>query len=227
MNIISPEWLNFIGPLKMEQLVPITTSPLLTSCSQVCSGFDNNYIFTGECKVGETKMVYGYPNQPTLLTCCCYNNLITPEETLYCTDTDGGVMSFVAGSVNADGVQYNDNCKTDLVVNEYYCDDLGMVSLGVLPCTNGCIGGACQTSGIECHDSDSELVDLEDKITTTGVCHDKDKIVADTCDGNGVKEYICEPLSSTPINQLCQYTTYNCPGYFPGSTCMNGKCVYI
>lgn len=225
MDLYTPQWLNFLSPIQMEELVPSPSVPLLTSCSQVCSGFDNNYVFISECKIGETKMIYGYPNQPAILTCCCYDNAIIPDSSP-CTDTDSGLKEYIAGSVVDKGVQYNDNCKSDFVVNEYYCDDLGMMSLASLPCDNGCAGGACQTTAIECHDSDSGLVDLEDKITTTGTCHDKNQIITDACDGDGVREYVCEPTSSAPINQLCGYTTYNCPAYFPGSHCSNGKCTY-
>ncbi len=184
------------------------------SFSQTQTGDVGNIKFKAICMLNN---LYTTTNEATLVVNNCQQN-----QNPVCTETDGGVKEFLAGSVAYNGSQYNDECKTSNSVNEYYCDDLGLVQMGTLPCANGCEGGACNTEPIVCHDSDSDLP-VNQYLMNRGTCHDSSQSVQDTCDGTMLKEYYCEP---TFLGQpMCGYTSYNCDGMIPGSSCSAGKCV--
>jgi len=91
-------WFNFIINISQQNVTltstPLQNQPTYSSCSQVCSdqGFSKGYTFISTCKVGESKVTYGYPGQNPLLTCCCYNE--SPPQPTSCGDsypTCGGV----------------------------------------------------------------------------------------------------------------------------------------
>lgn len=101
-------------------LTPSPNQPVLNSCSELCTqqGFSKSYS-SSECKAGESKVTYGYPNQAPLLVCCCYNEIISTHT---CTDTDGGDNKDVPGTVTYDGTdKYMDYCFDATTVYEYRC----------------------------------------------------------------------------------------------------------
>jgi hypothetical protein len=132
-------------------VVPLPQNPVYNSCSSVClaQGFSKSYPFINSCQPGETKAVYGYPNQAPLLTCCCYNQeTVTPGTT--CTDSDGDNKDS-PGHVTYGNV-YTDKClDVGQAVTEYICEN-GALSSKNYACDYGevCIqsrsGGYCKTS---------------------------------------------------------------------------------
>lgn len=107
-------------------IAPDAQQPVYSSCSQVCSqnGFSKYYNFIDSCKAGESKITYGYPGQPPLLICCCYND--APVQT--CTDTDGDDRD-TPGHVVYNGDTYYDKClAVGNGVTEYICENNRAVS---------------------------------------------------------------------------------------------------
>lgn len=78
-----------------------------------------------------------------------------------------------------------------------------------------------------CYDSDISLSPFEEQLKFAGFCTDSTGTDSDYCyEGTDhLIEYYCEPLSSPPSERYCGYTSFNCPGMIPGSTCVSGRCV--
>ena len=153
----SQGWFQFIinvsAPNQTLSLVPNSQEPIYNSCNDVCSsnGFSKFYSFFDTCKAGESKVTYGYPGQSPLLTCCCYNEAVTPTHT--CTDTDNGENKDVPGTVTYDSVdRYMDRCEDATTVYEYKCLSDGTWGGSRISCDAGetCLssrsGGYCKAS---------------------------------------------------------------------------------
>lgn len=140
-----------IFPKDNVSIEPDPDEPVLSSCSQVCAqqNFNQGYAAT-TCKAGETRAVYGYPGEPPLLTCCCYNTQ-APNNSL-CSETDGGMVEETPGITTFNGDSYMDKCQTNTSVYEYYCEGNVMKDI-VLSCAPGqtCIPSR---SGGYCHSRD-------------------------------------------------------------------------
>jgi len=108
---------NQTGPTNLQ---PASSGPEYTNCAQLCSLYDysDSYATSSTCKPGEALTKYGYPNQPSLLTCCCYNEApATPD----CIDSDGDDRDTV-GHVTYAGETYTDKClEVGQAVTEYIC----------------------------------------------------------------------------------------------------------
>lgn len=119
------------------------------SCYEVCynNGFSKSYNFVNQCKLGETKITYGYPNQVPLLVCCCYNEQVSSGT---CTETDGGNVNTIPSTTVSGGVGYMDYCFDSTTVYEYWCLSDGTWQGGKSDCGNGeiCLssrsGGYCK-----------------------------------------------------------------------------------
>lgn len=140
-----------------NQETPVTpkNNVVYSSCSQVCSnqGYNKGYS-SSDCKVGESKVTYGYTGQSPILTCCCYNEDSTT--TGDCFDSDGGLVKDISGYVTQDGDTIYDTCSDDYSsVYEYGCTSGGEAYGEIINCGLGkvCadygIGALCieQTSG--------------------------------------------------------------------------------
>lgn len=106
-----------------SQVTPQPQQPTMSSCAQVCTaqGYSKNYPAIGDCKAGESRVTYGYPNQAPLLICCCYNEPIPPPEDT-CIDSDGGQDITKPGTVTKGTDSITDTCSNDnKAVYEYYC----------------------------------------------------------------------------------------------------------
>jgi hypothetical protein len=132
---------------------PNQNNPVYNSCSQVCTynGYANYYNFLTSCKAGESKITYGYPNQLPLLTCCCYNEQITPPLVHNCSDSDHGENKDIPGTVTYDNTyRYMDYCFDSKTVYEYRCNNDNTWQGGKISCDSGetCLsshsGGYCK-----------------------------------------------------------------------------------
>lgn len=123
------------GGVTILNTSPSLQSPSYTTCSQVCSaqGFSKNYNFVSECRGGEMKVVYGYPGQNPLLTCCCYNEEVSSGT---CVDSDGN-NALTPGFVTA-GSSFYDDCAGNWAVKEYYCNG-NSVAERIVACGAGSI----------------------------------------------------------------------------------------
>lgn len=137
-----------------------------------------------------------------------------------CTDTDGGIMYYVAGKVTTSLGSMYDTCQPNgMDLLEFYCDDLGNQASSGIGCPDGCTqsisGGYCNTpqNAPTCTDSDGGL-----DFTTAGNCQSSVQKLgfSDGCESSTiVKEYYCD------TDFTCKYTTVGC---HVGWMCIGGKC---
>jgi hypothetical protein len=141
-----------------EDLTPTPNQPTYSICSQVCSSmsFSKSYSLIDNCKAGETKITYGYPNQAPLLICCCYNEPASST----CIDSDGDNRDTV-GHVTYAGDTFYDKClAVGQGVTEYICLN-GVATTKNWACDLGetCVqtrsGGHCVTSAPTWHAGDT------------------------------------------------------------------------
>lgn len=115
-----------------------------------------------------------------------------------CTDSDGGLAYFVAGSVEgvgANGWPYNkpDICETGAYegnLKEFYCTG-GTFRAQRYACDNGCLDGACLTEPPGCTDADGDTYAVEGGLCGLVDCDDTDPNVnpgaIEVCD-NGLDD---------------------------------------
>lgn len=151
------------------QVTPTPSQTVFSSCSQVCTqqGFDLGYYIQsfGNCKVGESKVNYGYAGQPPLLTCCCYDEVIPPPEeppegeSVGCYDSDRSLptieerIQFAGYCNDYRHINYLDVCNWEKAVSEYacqlegtpdaYCDYVSYNCEGMLGVGAYCLNGKC------------------------------------------------------------------------------------
>jgi hypothetical protein len=154
----------------------------------------------------------------------------------FCNDTDSGIEPFVQGTVFTLNGNYNDDCKNNHAVTEYYCNGTEAKST-YIDCEDLYPNGICQ-EGICINDSNNNqsnatCIDSDGGInyyvrgTTTGVylyLQNQGILPSyDTCVGNfgnlpngleiGINEFYCE-------NNFKIDTMYECP-----NGCLNGTCI--
>ena len=127
-----------------------------------------------------------------------------------CSDSDGGRVYGVAGTVLYDGEQHTDTCIDENTLREFYCDN--GVAEEIVQCGAGkkCQDGRCVEAPV-CIDSDGGQ-DIYSKGTVTygGATYE------DVClSHNVVYEYYCEG-GAVAVKQIM------CP---EGEACEGGKCV--
>ncbi|HLE49328.1 MAG TPA: hypothetical protein VI819_04855 [Patescibacteria group bacterium] len=106
-----------------------------SSCTVVTAACGNGAVESGEiCDDGNTNSGDG-----------CASDCLRS-----CTDSDGGVDTFVAGNiieVNAAGtLGRTDSCQTGSSLTEYYCDANDYLASNTVNCVNGCSNGVCLSS---------------------------------------------------------------------------------
>jgi hypothetical protein len=163
------------------------------------------------------------------------------------SQSSGSITTAGTAMLNAVCCDGAGNCKVSnqvtLTVNNCY---LCCLAMGVNACyENNCPPAGVRISGpyntlplcqascngetepVICYDSDIGLSPFEEQLKFAGFCTDSSGTYSDYCyEGTDhLIEYYCEPLSSPPSERHCGYTSYNCPGMIPGSTCIDGKCV--
>ena len=160
----------------------------------------------------------------------CENGLCVGAD-VTCTDSDGGVDVYTAGTVNSVEGEYSDFCQPsygDLsFVNEYSCQTNGSYAFDQIDCGVGefCLNGACiEEEGGEaeltCVDSDGGANENESGIVTQYIDGVINGTWVDTCSQytNGVKE----------INCLDDGNVEGYPSTIPcaeGRICEDGACV--
>jgi hypothetical protein len=136
-----------------------------------------------------------------------------------CSDSDQGVDPTVKGTVTIGNESYEDSCKDNATVLEYYCDNnaLGQ-SEAVCPDGFMCGDGACvevpeEPPPPECQETDSgKDYEVPGSVTYKGSTH------ADTCQGNyDLIEYYCE-------DDAMKQETHHCG---TGNRCENGACTVL
>lgn len=206
----------------------------LTSCREVCAaqGYKNSYVEMDECKLGESKINYGYPEQAPLLSCCCYNPP-TPSPgsnwgnvTDWCNDPDVGLQQFTLSTSCTDKYgSKSDGCYNSDSLDEIYCNNNQCVDGAGTSCSvqfgTGwkCVAGKCQiqsTGDANCTDSDGTAA-----YTTGGWCKDSTGQYYDSCpNAVDVKEWFCNSLHK------CESVVAVCPYmYGPAWTCVIDKCI--
>jgi len=135
-----------------------------------------------------------------------------------CTDTDGGKVYDVKGTVEANDKTYTDYCAGAFWLKEYSCSSSGdVVEEGVICPNNGsCKDGACVEAPTEviCTDTDNGKDYYTKGTTRWGPISGKYNTATDGCssDGKTLSEFHC-------------YYSENLKGYYSGTsyyTCPNG-----
>jgi hypothetical protein len=131
---------------------------------------------------------------------------------LSCTDSDGGQKKDVLGQTTYNnGTASTDECISNSVVKEYYCDN-GAIASTQITCGSGmyCDGGVCIE--VPCNDSDGGK-----DLSVVGTVTKGTDSSTDTCSGTAVREYYCE-------NGNIKYADSSCAS---GFECKEGKCEKI
>ncbi len=96
----------------IEEPMSITVETIqFNTCQELCESenFDSGYNLNVRCNAGEAEVKYGFPNEPPVLSCCCYN--IVTE-----IDTDGdGIPDAVDNDDDNDG--FSDQEEIDAGTN--------------------------------------------------------------------------------------------------------------
>lgn len=127
-----------------------------------------------------------------------------------CSDTDGGRVQDVLGTVRKGADNRTDECVGMDAVLEYYClgNDMAEIELA---CGSGksCLNGAC--AELACIDSDGGY-----NIYAKGTLREGPNVYADYCSGiSSVKEYYCSGDHAVPVTASCGEDFY----------CSNGACL--
>ena len=152
--------------------------------------------YTDYCEDGTTvKEYYCSDSQilSMLISCAsdegCEDGVCIP---VVCSDTDGGLVSTVKGTVRADGTVYIDYCTGGSTLREYYCLG-GEVKYGSVDCGSGyyCSNGACKEE--ECIETDDGIDGDEYGTVRKGsdeyedYCYDSDTVMEYYCDDGDVE----------------------------------------
>lgn len=200
-------------PQDMEVQIPPTQQPAYNSCSQLCpaNNFDEGYAVVGDCDTGEAKVTYGYAGQPSLLSCCCYDE-VEPE------DEDEGEF--------LDDFHDDDECEAGCGIRGYdagecwatspYGDDA--VQIGICSEDNDYPCWCWDYITGEdpfCIDSDGGIEPFTSGYVTSQVGNYYDKCVS----GTRVKEYFCTGgITVTSMEKDCG-TGYSCVDISSGDYC--------
>jgi len=175
------------------------------------------------CGVGSSKVYSG--SFDTLNNCnakCVTPSNIQPT-TVPQTQTCQQIASGLGASYKNTPVISAKECMDFAVLD---CQDTGKILDGY-GISGDCCYFTCVVPAIPepvvCSNTDSGL-SYPFNLQTIGACTDSNGYIEDTCDNGMLKEYYCEPgLNGGP--NMCGYTSYNCDGVIPGTTCQNGRCV--
>ncbi len=114
-----------------------------------------------------------------------------------------------------------DRCYDSERIQEYFCNDEGLVDWIDYSCPFGCMDGVCLEEPLECTDSD-DGINYDVKGTTIGInvfdySHSdqpSSKSHVDRCDGDKLQEYYCNN------DNLVDWNNYECP-----ISCRDGVCL--
>ncbi len=134
-----------------------------------------------------------------------------PNTAKECFDTDYGIEQYTKGQVFAGTALFEDACRNDTILVEYFCNPDNTSSNTNIQC-DVCEEGKCirfQTRDTGCKESDN-YVDF----TTKGYLIDKKgRIYEDSCSQNNLEEYYCDTYGFAGTRyKLCDL-------------CQNGRCI--
>ncbi|MFH0978681.1 MAG: hypothetical protein V1837_05245 [Candidatus Woesearchaeota archaeon] len=125
--------------------------------TQVYHNYTDNYCSSGAC---------GYSITPELVETCLTGQYCSSGAchwTNSCSDTDGGVMPNIFGTVSGyysdASYSYDDFCNTSAQLKEYWCNG-ALAKLSSQTCSYGCADGKCNPAPDSCTDTDGGIVPL-------------------------------------------------------------------
>lgn len=133
-----------------------------------------------------------------------------PVTTIYypCTETDGGLDEYTAGSIKRGPEGQSDKCLGSAILHEFYCEG-NRISLKQFECPMGCEAGAC----LGCKDTDGgDKPDVYGEVTLGTTLHKKD-ICLRTGEGKTLTEFYCVTPSQIGSRQV------ECPTSCDGGYC--------
>ena len=158
----------------------------------------------------------------------CPNGCIEGKcvESTSCTDTDGGInyktKGIVTTSYNGNPSQWQDGCKNELEIGEYYCLNNWVASIGI-NCKEkygdgwACRDGSCQENKKTCTDSDLGK-DYKTAGSVTTNFNGKQSTWQDLCKSETeVNEAYCS-------DNWIAWTSYDCKSYGSDYICTNNAC---
>lgn len=190
-----------------------------------CSSVNGYSCSLNSCGLGQEKVYVDSFNTLSGCNAKCATPTIIPKVDA----TNSTVLTCQQIAEKAGALYKNsevNSAKECLDFGKLDCQDTGKIldGYGVQGscCYYTCIG-IVTPDPVVCSNTDSELSSPFD-LQTTGACTDSNGYFEDNCDNGMLREYYCEPgMNNGP--KMCGYTSYNCAGMIPGTTCQNGRCV--